>query len=121
MYKACSRCGKVHPTTYKCRVGVKRYSYNESKLRNTNEWHKKSMQIREDSRFLCSVCEDNGVFNHNLLEVHHITKIKDDPRLLLDDDNLICLCRYHHKLADKGQIDADYLRQLVAKRLPPLP
>ena len=116
MFKACSRCGKIHPSTYKCRVGVKKYSYKESILRNSNDWHKKSLQIRTDSRFLCAICEDKGIFNHENLEVHHIIKLKDNPDLLLEDDNLICLCRSHHKQADKGAFTVDYLRSLVAKR-----
>ena len=88
----------------------------ESILRNSNDWHKKSLQIRTDSRFLCAICEDKGIFNHENLEVHHIIKLKDNPDLLLEDDNLICLCRFHHKQADKGAFTVDYLRSLVAKR-----
>jgi 5-methylcytosine-specific restriction endonuclease McrA len=60
--------------------------------------------IREDSQYLCEVCRSYGVYNYDNLEVHHITKVKDDPSRLLDRDNLICLCRQHHKMADKGKI-----------------
>ena len=119
MFKACSRCGKVHDTKYKCRVGVKKYSYKESVLRNTHDWHKKSEQIRADSRYLCAICEDKGIFNTNNLEVHHIIKLKDNPELLLEDSNLICLCRTHHKQADRGNFSVEYLQELVQKRYPP--
>lgn len=119
MFKACSRCGKIHDTSYKCRVGVKKYSYKESVLRNTYDWHQKSEQIRKDSRYLCAICEDKGIFNTNNLEVHHIIKLKDNPELLLEDSNLICLCRAHHKQADRGNFSVEYLRELVKKRYPP--
>lgn len=72
--------------------------------------------IREDSQYLCEVCRSYGVYNYDNLEVHHIIKIKDDPNRLLDRDNLICLCQKHHKLADSGEIEKSYLRELVKKR-----
>lgn len=75
-----------------------------------------SKSIREDSQFLCEVCRDHGVYNYDSLEVHHITKVKDDPSRLLDRDNLICLCQQHHKLADSGEIEEGYLRKLVESR-----
>ncbi len=65
---------------------------------------------------LCEVCKAQGVYNYNDLEVHHIEKLKDNPDGLLNDDNLICLCVYHHKQADAGELNADYLRELVKER-----
>ena len=56
-------------------------------------------------------------YNYNNLEVHHITKLSDDPSGLLDDDNLIALCVKHHKQADYGEVEADYLRELVKERV----
>lgn len=120
MYKSCSKCGKIHDTNYKCRAGVKKdytkYNYEEGKLRNTYEWHKKAEQIKRKSLYLCSVCLDKGIYNYNDLEVHHITKIREDKSKLLDNYNLICLCRNCHKLADKGMIDKEYLERLAKKR-----
>ena len=74
------------------------------------------MEIRERSHFLCAVCYDQGFITHEDIDVHHIKKIKDEPNLLLDDNNLICLCKQHHKQADDGLIDIEYLYQLVRKR-----
>lgn len=65
---------------------------------------------------MCEVCFDQGIYNYNQLETHHITKLSEDKELLLDNDNLICLCTYHHKMADKGLLDADYLRGLARRR-----
>jgi hypothetical protein len=48
--------------------------------------------------------------------VHHIEKLRENVDGLLDDDNLICLCGKHHKQADKGLIDKEYLKELVKLR-----
>jgi 5-methylcytosine-specific restriction endonuclease McrA len=90
---------------------------NEQALRNLNKWHLKSREIRERSLYLCSVCQDKGEARaDDDLEVHHIVKLRDDPSGLLEDSNLICLCVYHHKQADRGELSADYLRELAQKR-----
>jgi 5-methylcytosine-specific restriction endonuclease McrA len=76
----------------------------------------KSKEIREKANYLCEVCRDNEVITYDGVEVHHITKLSEDESLLLDDYNLICLCQEHHKAADAGQIDRDYLRELAKAR-----
>lgn len=120
MYKACSKCGRIHDTKYKCKVNTNykvKYDYEESKLRNTHAWHTKAEQVKKDSKYLCSVCFEKGTYNYNDLEIHHIEKLKERPELLLEDTNLICLCRKHHKLADGGMIDKNHLKELAAKRI----
>lgn len=120
MYKSCSKCGRIHDINYKCKVGNEykvKYDYDEARLRNTYEWHTKAEQIKKDSKYLCSVCFAEGIYNYNELETHHIEKLKERPDLLLEDINLICLCRKHHKLADKGMIKKEYLKELAAKRV----
>lgn len=118
--KACSRCGKIHDYNFKCghlKPNIK-YDYKEAKLRNTYEWHQKAEKIKKDSKYLCAVCLDTKkIYNYNNLEVHHITKIKEDTTRLLDDYNLICLCQDCHKLADKGLIKKDYLFKLAEDRI----
>ena len=59
-YYSCSRCGKIHPKGYVCKVEKKRYkySYNESRMRSKSAWTEKSKQIREDANYLCEVCKD---------------------------------------------------------------
>ena len=88
----------------------------EHQLRQTNKWHSKSLEIRERSHWLCAVCFDQGIINHESLEVHHIRKLRDNPDGLLDDENLVCLCTTHHKQADDGLLDADMLRKLAQLR-----
>ena len=114
--KACSKCGRIHPRAYQCHVGRKYAQTDERKLRNKSAWHRKAKQIREDANNLCEVCKDMGFYNFEGLEIHHITKLSENPDGLLDDDNLICLCVEHHKKADAGEIDADYLRELAKGR-----
>lgn len=113
--KACSVCGKIHSADIKCWRRDARVD-KEHQLRQKNKWHSKSLEIRERSHWLCAVCFDQGIINHESLEVHHIRKLRDNPDGLLDDENLVCLCTTHHKQADDGEIDADYLRQLALKR-----
>lgn len=115
--KSCSRCGRIHPRGYQC--GVKRtYKDTEDrKARNTYAWHRKARQIKEDAQGLCEVCRAEGVYTYEGLEVHHIVKVKEDKDKLLDDYNLVCLCVKHHKDADEGRIDAEYLKRLAKERV----
>lgn len=113
---SCSRCGKLHPRGQKCNIGRIYTKTDESRLRSKYAWTKKAKQIKDDVNGLCEVCKAQGVYTYDNLEVHHIIKLRDNPNGLLDDDNLICLCTYHHKQADDGEIDADYLRILAKER-----
>ena len=116
MWKACSKCGKIHSTNYKCDKYKRIYETTEErKQRSFYSWTKKSQDIREQANHLCEVCKDRGVYTYNDLEVHHIEKLRDGGELL-DDDNLICLCVEHHKQADNNEIDKEYLKQLVKNR-----
>ena len=117
MYKSCAKCGKIHSSNFKCQ-SIKRVYVggNERKLRSTNKWTEKSKEIRERANNLCEVCRDKGIYTYKNLEVHHIIKLTEDSSLLLDNNNLICLCVEHHKKADDGLIDKDYLSQLAVRR-----
>lgn len=114
--KSCSKCGKIHPRGVKCTIKRTYTRTEENKLRSRYAWTLKAQQIKNDAMGLCEVCKAQGLYNYDNLEVHHITKLKDDPNGLLDDNNLVCLCVYHHKQADDGEIDADYLRELAKLR-----
>ena len=117
MYKSCSRCGKIHSTKYKCNAGrVKRVLTDDMKLRNLNAWHIKAEEIKERSRYLCAICEEEGVYTYDNLETHHIEKLRDNPERLLDNYNLICLCKEHHIKADEGKIDKEHLFKLAKER-----
>lgn len=116
MMKSCSRCGKLHPHGYICIKGKQFKGGDERKLRHSNAWTQKSLEIRERANGLCEVCRDKGRYVYQDIEVHHIIKLRDNPNGLLDDDNLIALCHNCHKMADNGELKIDYLRSLVALR-----
>ena len=119
MYRSCNKCGRIHRADYVCTAGFrlpKPPKTRDQKLRSTQRWQEKSSEIREASHYLCAICQEEGVYNYNKTEVHHITKLKDDEEGLLDNYNLICLCKYHHELADEGQLDAEHLRELARRR-----
>lgn len=116
MYKSCSRCGKVHSTKYKCNHNRDKKDTEARRLRQKNIWHSKSEEIRNSSSYLCSVCRAEGRYTHTGLEVHHITPLEEDKDRLLDNYNLICLCQEHHKQAEIGKIDRDYLYILARDR-----
>ena len=115
--RSCTICGKIHSTDIKCKKPVERSDALAYKLRQSNRWHMKSLEIREQSQWLCAVCRDQGIINVEMPSVHHITKLRDNPEGLLDDENLVALCSKHHEEADDGIIDADYLRALAKKRI----
>lgn len=116
MLISCSKCGRVHDRSAKCRASSSLPKTDEQALRNRSKWHYKSNDIRERSFHLCAICKELGDYYPKDVEVHHIIKLKDDPSLLLEDSNLIALCIEHHKQADRGEIDVDYLRDLAKKR-----
>lgn len=126
MLTTCSKCGKVHDINKTCRRKVNRnksyysrYKDDEaSNFRSSSAWKKKSEEIRERDFFLCQIClreryKTLKKYNTENIEVHHIIKIKEDDTLKLDNNNLISLCSYHHKLADEGIIPAAELQEII--------
>ena len=116
MYKACSRCGKLHPAGYRCTKGRQYKGGEERDLRSTYDWKQKRTEIKEKANYLCEVCRDKGLLTYKGLEVHHIEKLADNSDLLCDNDNLVVLCVMHHKQADAGELDKEYLRELARRR-----
>ena len=120
--KSCSYCGRIHDMNEECprkptqKGRIYKSKTDADKLRNTYRWRQKREQIKADAHYMCEVCADQGTINSRHLEVHHIIKLNKEPNLLTDDDNLICLCTTHHKQADAGEIEPDYLRQLAVRR-----
>ena len=119
-YITCSRCGIV-PRGHRCPYRTykkKAYDTEADKFRKTKRWTNKSIEIRQRDRYLCRVCEAdlyNTIqrFTYNELDVHHIVPINEDYNKRLDNDNLISLCRYHHKMADDGKIPREELYKLI--------
>ena len=119
MWKSCSKCGRLHKYGAACPSPgpvVRRGLTPDQKLRSTSKWQTKRNEIKDASNWLCAICLEQGVYTYNDIEVHHITKLKDWHEGLLDNYNLICLCKRHHELADEGKIDAEHLRELARSR-----
>lgn len=126
MLKTCAVCGKIHDINKECRPKVRRkQSYYErykeddrSNFRGSWQWKNKREEIKQRDHYLCQVCRVNKhrtlkVFNSEGLEVHHIEPLKDKPELKLENSNLITLCTYHHKMADKGIIKKEELKKII--------
>ena len=117
MFKSCAKCGKIHADNYRCKAIKRIYiKDDERKLRSQYVWTQKSKEIRDKANYLCEVCKDKGEITYNDIEVHHITKLSEDRGGLLNNENLICLCQEHHKKADKGELDKEYLTALAKRR-----
>ena len=125
-YVTCSKCGIV-PRGHKCPYKTykkKAYDTEADKFRKSKRWTNKSTEVRQRDRYLCKVCMANlyntiQQLNFNEVEVHHIEKLNENFNKRLDNDNLITLCRYHHKMADDGKIPKEVLHSLINN--PPLP
>lgn len=120
MLKTCKHCGVVdenHICPHR-KSRQKSGDRQSDKFRKTKGWTNKSIEIRRRDKYLCQVCLRNKYntltfLNYKTVEVHHITPIAEDYNRRLDNDNLISLCSYHHKMADKGQIPRAELYEIV--------
>ena len=122
----CRYCGIV-PRGHQCpnrKSRTKDGNDKAVKFRNTKAWARKSTEIRQRDRYLCQLCLRNLYdtiewLNYKTVEVHHIIGINEDYNKRLDNDNLISLCSYHHKMADKGDIPKEVLLDIVRNTYPP--
>lgn len=120
-YVTCSKCGVVK-RGHKCPYRTYKKREKDSKadrFRKSKGWTNKSIEIRQRDRYLCRVCEANlyntiRQYNSSKLEVHHIIPVNEDYDKRLDNDNLITLCNYHHKLAEENYIPRDLLKELIS-------
>lgn len=121
-YITCSRCGVVKRGEHKCPFKTYKKREKDSKadkFRKSKGWTNKSIEIRQRDRYLCRVCEANifntiRQYNSSTLEVHHIVPINEDYNKRFDNDNLITLCKYHHKLAEDNHIPREKLQELIS-------
>lgn len=116
----CKFCGIVE-RGHRCEHRTSRQKNGDKRsdtFRKTNAWTKKSIEVRQRDRYLCQICLRNlyntfDFLNLKTVDVHHITPINEDYNRRLDNDNLICLCRFHHKMADDGKIPRQELYDIV--------
>jgi 5-methylcytosine-specific restriction protein A len=122
MLKSCKYCGGIHDRTYQCPSKPKRTKQPTyiDKFRRLRVWTNKSKQIRERDKHLCQIClrelyHTQIKYNFTNIEVHHIESLAEAWDKRLDDGNLICLCSYHHKMAEQGEISKSELLEIVSE------
>lgn len=69
----------------------------------SNLWEKKRLEILERDNYECQRCLGKlGTINKPRLTkantVHHIVEVKEDSSHMLDDDNLISVCKQCHNI-----------------------
>lgn len=118
MRKTCRWCGRIVEKDHDCpnRPKPKYELPEEVQGRYTKAWEHKSEDIKERSQYMCATCREIGRYTYEDLETHHIIPLRLRPDLLLEDSNLICLCKRCHVRAERGEIDAGYLSQLAKER-----
>lgn len=123
MLRSCKYCGGIHDRKYICPskpVRTKVPTYID-KFRWSKSWQKKRKQINERDKHMCQVCirelhNTQTKYNFTHVEVHHILAIHEDWNKRLDDDNLVCLCAGHHKMAECGEISKGELLDIVKEQ-----
>lgn len=121
-YVTCKYCGIVERGNHICPYKTYRKKERDSqadKFRKSKRWTDKSIEIRQRDKYLCVICMANRYntirqYNFDKLEVHHIVPLAEDYNKRLDNDNLITLCKYHHKLAEDGCISREELQELIS-------
>lgn len=123
MYRSCKYCGKIHDVRETCSKKPQReYTITYiDKFRWTRHWRLKRDYIKKRDSHLCQICLRNlynttQQYTYDNLEVHHIVPIAKAWELRLEEDNLITLCSYHHKLAEAGTISSETLRQIAMSK-----
>jgi len=64
---------------------------------NDFEFVKWAKEIKIRDRFICQICDMLSLENKNTyLESHHLFSWDKYPNLRYDEQNGICICKYHH-------------------------
>jgi len=126
MLRTCQYCPGLHRLGERCPQHIRiKTKTAQVQLRNSGRWQRTRKNIKERDMYLCRVCltgrhNTRRAYNSQELEVHHIVPLSVDMDLAHDPDNLISLCRYHHKLTHDDVIDADELKVLISSPPGPL-
>lgn len=136
MLKSCPYCGRLHQYGEDCPKKPKRKyrkrrkpeenSFEADYIRFTSSgaWQRTREQVKQRDLYLCRVCQAEGradggrAYDPQVLEVHHITPVKEEWGSRFDTDNLITLCREHHEAAEAGRISRERLKDCL-KTYPP--
>lgn len=122
MLVSCKYCSKYHDRKETCSNKPKRIKESNeiTRFRSSRIWKRKSLEIRKRDNYLCMACL-NGIetidskprYTFKDLQVHHIVSIANNYTKRLDNNNLITLCTEHHSMADRREISASILMDIV--------
>lgn len=116
MLVSCKYCNAVHQRGYKCTSAPKaptKTLNNSVRFRNSSAWKNKRAEIKARDNHLCQLCKADNRYTYDALDVHHISPLSESWHDRLDNNNLITLCKYHHFLADNGNIKRDALYKIT--------
>lgn len=120
MLRSCKYCGRIHDSKYICnkRPQRKKETTEADKFRRTSLWHKKREEINKRDLYLCQICIrelHNTVYKYNTkdLSVHHNIPINEDYDKRLDNNNLLTVCDYHHKMCESGKISREEVQRII--------
>lgn len=120
MLKSCQYCGKIHDSKYICKEkpSRKKEVTEADRFRWTGLWHRKREEIKNRDLHLCQICirelyNTITKYNMNELSVHHNIPINEDYNRRLDNDNLITVCSYHHKMCECGEIPREVVQKII--------
>lgn len=105
--KICAQCGKIinYNGGGMCEACLKRYKHRGGEkrdpkikeFRNSQSWLNKREHILARDNYCCQICKQEGRIVP-ATDVHHIVYLSQDFSKRLDDDNLVSLCKQHHKM-----------------------
>ncbi len=120
MLISCQYCGKIHDRKYICdkRPKRKKEISEADRFRRTNRWQKKREEIKQRDLNLCQICirelyNTKNKYNTKDLSVHHNIPINENYDKRLDNDNLLTVCDYHHKMCEKGEISRKIVQKII--------
>ena len=112
---SCVKCGRIHEEN-KCNVKTVETSRKRvtGKYRADRRWYYARRQALERDFYCCRMCldKDNYVEREGL-EVHHIIPIYKNASMVYDTNNLITLCKRHHRMVEGNSRYTDYLHKLI--------
>jgi len=105
----CINCGTTLPKKRRTFCSDKCYKENFDKF----DWNTVKNRIMERDGHKCKC---NGCQKTIELSVHHIKPVRQFPELVLEESNLITLCRYHHEFHEKNTLPKDQILLEVANQ-----
>ncbi len=127
MLKSCSYCGRIHRRGEGCPSKPKRKKSLDGlmgeihKVRTTKRWFKVRDYVRDRDKHLCQICIRNlyhtqRQYTFDDTQVHHVIPMKEDRTKWYDNNNLLLVCSYHHKMCESGKIPTDVQIAIVEEQ-----